>query len=47
MRIWMFLSLEDLVSTAVRMMDNVIEVSQFPLEAQKLEAKTNVVLGWV
>ena len=39
--------LEDLVFTAVRMMDNVIEVSQFPLEAQKLEAKNNVVLGWV
>ena len=37
--------LEDLVSTAVRMMDNVIEVSQFPLEAQKLEAKTNRRIG--
>ena len=37
--------LEDLVSTAVRMMDNVIEVSQFPLEAQKLEAKTKRRIG--
>ena len=39
--------LEDLVSTAVRMMDNVIEVSQFPLEAQKLEAinKRRIGLG--
>ena len=38
--------LEDLVSTAVRMMDNVIEVSQFPLEAQKLEAKNKRRIGW-
>ena len=37
--------LEDLVSTAVRMMDNVIEVSQFPLEAQKLEAKNKRLIG--
>lgn len=37
--------LEDLVSTAVRMMDNVIEVSQFPLEAQKLEAKNKRRIG--
>ena len=37
--------LEDLVFTAVRMMDNVIEVSQFPLEAQKLEAKSKRRIG--
>ena len=37
--------LEDLVFTAVRMMDNVIEVSQFPLEAQKLEAKNKRRIG--
>jgi len=37
--------LEDLVTTAVRMMDNVIEVSQFPLEAQKLEAKNKRRIG--
>ena len=37
--------LEDLVSTAVRMMDNVIEVSKFPLEAQKLEAKNKRRIG--
>ena len=37
--------LGDLVSTAVRMMDNVIEVSQFPLEAQKLEAKNKRRIG--
>ena len=37
--------LEDLVSTAVRMMDTVIEVSQFPLEAQKLEAKNKRRIG--
>jgi ribonucleoside-diphosphate reductase alpha chain len=39
--------LENLVTTAVRMMDNVIEVSQFPLEVQKLEAlnKRRIGLG--
>ena len=39
--------LEKLVATAVRMMDNVIEVSQFPLEVQKLEAlnKRRIGLG--
>ena len=39
--------LENLVATAVRMMDNVIEVSQFPLELQKLEAlnKRRIGLG--
>ena len=39
--------LENLVATAVRMMDNVIEVSQFPLEVQKLEAlnKRRIGLG--
>ena len=31
--------LTDLVTTAVRMMDNVIDVSQFPLPAQEQEAK--------
>jgi ribonucleoside-diphosphate reductase alpha chain len=31
--------LDDLVKTAVRMMDNVVDVSQFPLEAQAQEAK--------
>lgn len=38
---------ENLVATAVRMMDNVIEVSQFPLEVQKLEAlnKRRIGLG--
>ena len=39
--------LVNLVATAVRMMDNVIEVSQFPLEVQKLEAlnKRRIGLG--
>ena len=39
--------LENLVAAAVRMMDNVIEVSQFPLEVQKLEAlnKRRIGLG--
>ncbi len=32
-------ALDDLVKTAVRMMDNVVDVSQFPLEAQAHEAK--------
>ena len=42
-----FSQLENLVATAVRMMDNVIEVSQFPLEVQKLEAlnKRRIGLG--
>ena len=40
-------SLEDLVGTAVRMMDNVVDVSQFPLEAQarEAEAKRRIGLG--
>jgi ribonucleoside-diphosphate reductase alpha chain len=37
--------LEELVNTAVRMMDNVIDVSQFPLEAQKQEAKNKRRIG--
>ncbi len=37
--------LEELVTTAVRMMDNVIDVSQFPLEAQKQEAKNKRRIG--
>ncbi|MFL2774587.1 MAG: adenosylcobalamin-dependent ribonucleoside-diphosphate reductase [Paracoccaceae bacterium] len=37
--------LEKLVNTAVRMMDNVIDVSQFPLEAQKQEAKNKRRIG--
>ena len=40
-------SLEDLVGTAVRMMDNVVDVSLFPLEAQarEAEAKRRIGLG--
>ncbi|MGF7160659.1 ribonucleoside-diphosphate reductase alpha chain [Rhodoligotrophos appendicifer] len=37
--------LRDLVATAVRMMDNVIEVSDFPLEAQRREAKSKRRIG--
>ncbi|MDP5360560.1 MAG: ribonucleoside-diphosphate reductase, adenosylcobalamin-dependent, partial [Paracoccaceae bacterium] len=32
-------ALTDLVATAVRMMDNVVDASRFPLEAQQAEAK--------
>ena len=40
-------ALEDLVGTAVRMMDNVVDASQFPLEAQarEAEAKRRIGLG--
>ncbi|MGR3290249.1 MAG: adenosylcobalamin-dependent ribonucleoside-diphosphate reductase [Paracoccaceae bacterium] len=37
--------LADLVRTAVRMMDNVVDVSRFPLEAQKREAKAKRRIG--
>ena len=39
------LALDDLVATAVRMMDNVIEVSRFPLEAQAVEARAKRRIG--
>jgi ribonucleoside-diphosphate reductase alpha chain len=38
-------ALNELVATAVRMMDNVVDVSQFPLEAQELEAKNKRRIG--
>jgi len=38
-------ALEDLVATAVRMMDNVVDVSKFPLEAQAQEAKAKRRIG--
>jgi ribonucleoside-diphosphate reductase alpha chain len=40
-------ALDDLVTTAVRMMDNVVDVSQFPLQEQKVEAlaKRRIGLG--
>ena len=38
-------NLEDLVSAAVRMMDNTIDVSGFPLEAQQQEAKAKRRIG--
>ncbi len=40
-------ALDDLVATAVRMMDNVVDVSKFPLEAQarEAEAKRRIGLG--
>ena len=37
--------LSDLVATAVRMMDNVVDVSRFPLEAQAQEAKAKRRIG--
>jgi ribonucleoside-diphosphate reductase alpha chain len=37
--------LNALVATSVRMMDNVVDVSQFPLEAQQLEAKNKRRIG--
>ncbi len=37
--------LEDLVATAVRLMDNVIDVSRFPLEAQAAEARAKRRIG--
>lgn len=38
-------ALQDLVTTAVRMMDNVIDVSRFPLPEQEREAKTKRRIG--
>ncbi len=40
-------ALDDLVTTAVRMMDNVVDTSQFPLQEQKVEAlaKRRIGLG--
>ena len=38
-------ALSDLVTTAVRMMDNVIDVSNFPLEQQAVEARTKRRIG--
>jgi ribonucleoside-diphosphate reductase alpha chain len=37
--------LDDLVATAVRMMDNVVDVSKFPLEAQAREAQAKRRIG--
>ncbi len=37
--------LQDLVATAVRMMDNVVDASNFPLEAQALEARNKRRIG--
>ena len=37
--------LTELVATAVRMMDNVVDASRFPLEAQELEAKAKRRIG--
>jgi len=38
-------ALDGLVKTAVRMMDNVVDISQFPLQAQAHEAKTKRRIG--
>ncbi|RYH01613.1 adenosylcobalamin-dependent ribonucleoside-diphosphate reductase [Salipiger sp. IMCC34102] len=38
-------ALSDLVSTAVRMMDNTVDASQFPLEAQAAEARAKRRIG--
>ena len=38
-------ALQDLVATAVRMMDNVVDASTFPLEAQALEARNKRRIG--
>tara|TARA_B100001059_G_scaffold227676_1_gene257750 strand:+ start:1777 stop:4038 length:2262 start_codon:yes stop_codon:yes gene_type:complete len=38
-------ALQDLVGTAVRMMDNVVDASNFPLEAQALEARNKRRIG--
>jgi ribonucleoside-diphosphate reductase alpha chain len=38
--------LDDLVATAVRMMDNVVDASRFPLEAQAEEARPSGGSGW-
>jgi len=37
--------LTDLVATAIRMMDNVVDVSRFPLEAQRAEAEAKRRIG--
>ncbi|MGP6087381.1 adenosylcobalamin-dependent ribonucleoside-diphosphate reductase [Antarctobacter jejuensis] len=37
--------LEKLVTTAIRMMDNVVDASRFPLEAQRLEAQNKRRIG--
>lgn len=38
-------AMQELVATAVRMMDNVVDVSKFPLEAQAAEAKAKRRIG--
>ncbi|CUH81434.1 adenosylcobalamin-dependent ribonucleoside-diphosphate reductase [Tropicibacter naphthalenivorans] len=38
-------ALDDLVATAVRMMDNVVDASKFPLEQQRLEAQNKRRIG--
>jgi ribonucleoside-diphosphate reductase alpha chain len=38
-------ALNELVATSVRMMDNVVDVSQFPLDAQAVEAKNKRRIG--
>jgi ribonucleoside-diphosphate reductase alpha chain len=38
-------ALNDLVATAVRMMDNVVDASRFPLEAQRMEAQAKRRIG--
>ena len=38
-------ALDDLVTTAIRMMDNVVDASKFPLEAQALEAQAKRRIG--
>jgi ribonucleoside-diphosphate reductase alpha chain len=38
-------AMQELVATAVRMMDNVVDVSKFPLEAQEAEAKAKRRIG--
>ena len=38
-------ALNELVATSVRMMDNVVDVSQFPLDAQQVEAKNKRRIG--
>ncbi len=38
-------ALQELVATAVRMMDNVVDVSKFPLEAQRQEAQAKRRIG--
>ena len=38
-------ALDDLVRVAVRMMDNVVDVSRFPLDAQAQEAQAKRRIG--